>query len=421
MDRRQFLASVSAGALLAASPVNAAAPATNPATVPSSRPAFALDSPPVLQNPTPDGVTVVWAVNGPAAGWVEYGPTDALGKRAESAATGLLAFEDRFFAVRLTGLTPGEPVFYKVVAAPIDFASAYKIRRGEPVASAVHKYVPPSEESDRATFAVINDTHERVPTLAALTAALAKDPADLIVWNGDVFNDVRSDDHVVANVLRPAGAAYAAERPVLFVPGNHDHRGVNARGLARAFTGWPTDADAPPGLPVPRCFAIRHGPLAVVGLDTGEDKPDRHPTWAGLAAFEPYHAAQRDWLAKALKRPHVASAPFLVVFAHIPLWGLPGDNGGDTLQGFGSYARHAQQLWHPLLAEAKPQLVISGHTHKHRYDPPAEGRTYGQLVGGGPALEAATLIRGRADAGKLEVVASTPDGKELGKWSYGPR
>ena len=36
-----------------------------------------------------------------------------------------------------------------------------------------------------------------------------------------------------------------------------------------------------------RCFTLRHGPLAIVGLDTGEDKPDRHPAWAGLANFEP--------------------------------------------------------------------------------------------------------------------------------------
>ena len=41
-----------------------------------------------------------------------------------------------------------------------------------------------------ATFAVLNDTHEKEPTLAALTAALAKQPADLTVYNGDVFDDV---------------------------------------------------------------------------------------------------------------------------------------------------------------------------------------------------------------------------------------
>src|SRR3712207_7777384 len=53
--------------------------------------------------------------------------------------------------------------------------------------------------------------------------------------------------------------------------------------------------------------------------------------------------------------------------------------------------------WHPLLVEAGAQVVISGHTHCHRYDPPTAEFPYGQLVSGGPAPEHATLIRGRAD------------------------
>jgi predicted phosphodiesterase len=286
----------------------------------------------------------------------------------------------------------------------------------EAVASSVYRYVPTSAASDAATFAVLNDTHEKEPTLAALTAMLAKDPPDVTVYNGDVFDDVRDDDQVVRCVLRPAGAAYASERAVLFVPGNHDHRGVAARGLHRAFTPWPGQ----PG--VPRCFAVRVGPVALVGLDTGEDKPDHHPAWAGLAAFEPYRAAQRDWLAAALDRREIASAPYLVVCCHIPLVGRPGDNPGDTLEGYAAYCRHAQQLWHPLLAAARAHVVISGHTHRHRYDAPDGDRPYAQLVGGGPQLDRATIIRGRADAGRLELTATAcDDGRELGRWTFAPR
>ena len=96
-----------------------------------------------------------------------------------------------------------------------------------------------------------------------------------------------------------------------------------------------------------------------------------------------------------LARPEVASSPFVVVFCHIPLWGLPGDNPGDTLQGYADYCRNAQQQWHGLLAEAKVQLVISGHTHKHRYDPPCMAHAYGQWSAAGRAPETATLIQGR--------------------------
>lgn len=408
MNRRQFLAAAGGSAgIFATKPLHAADAQEDKA--------FALDSPPVLQNPTPDGVTVAWAVTGPATGWVEYGPTPDLGNRLQPATSGLAALEDRFLSVRLTGLTPGEDVYYRTVAVPIDFRGPYQINQGEPVASKIHRYAPPSLDARQATFAAINDTHEKEPTMAALTAILAREPADITVWNGDVFDDVNDEDQIVNCVLRPAGAAYAAERPVLFVPGNHDHRGVAARGLSRAFTPWP---DEPV---VPRCFAVRHGPLAIIGLDTGEDKPDRHPAWAGLAAFEPYHVAQRDWLAKALKRPEIAGAPHLVVFCHIPLNGLPGENGGDTLEGYGSFNQHAQTLWHPLLSEAGVETVISGHTHQHRYDQPTADRPYGQLVGGGPQLERATRIRGTADEERLEIATTDLEGRELGRWEFAAR
>jgi predicted phosphodiesterase len=411
MNRRQFLttsAAATAGLLIDLAVQVAAAQSAQPAP-------FALDSPPVLQNPTADGVTVAWAVNGPATGWVEWGNTDRLGKRSATTTSGLLPYEPRFLSARITGLEPGRPIHYRVVSAPIGFHGPYKIERGEPVFGEIHRYTPPSPESQTATFAVINDTHEKVPTLAALTGALASDPADFTIWNGDVFDDVNADDQVVANVLRPAGAAYAAEKPVLFVPGNHDHRGVAARGLSRAFILWPDEPE------LPRCWAVRHGPLAMIGLDTGEDKPDRHKAWAGLAAFEPYRQKQRDWLAGALLRPEIAGAPFLVVFCHIPLWGLPGENGGDTLQGYGSWQKHARDLWHPVLAESGAQLIICGHTHKHRYDAAAEDRPYAQLIGGGPQLETATLIRGRATPRELEVTCTKVAGEALGSWKFAAR
>ena len=413
MNRRQFLTSSAAATAGLLVPKPAAARVVRPAD-------FALDSPPVQQNPTADGVTVAWAVNGPATGWVEWGTTEKLGNLAAAAVSGLLPYESRFMSARITGLTPGRPIFYRIASAPIGFHGPYKIERGDPIFGQIHRYTPPSPDAGSASFAVINDTHEKVPTLAELTAAIARDRLDYTVWNGDVFDDVNGDDQVVANVLRPAGptTAYAAERPVLFVPGNHDHRGIAARGLARAFTPWPDEPE------VPRCFAVRHGPLAMIGLDTGEDKPDRHRAWAGLAAFEPYRAKQRDWLAATLKRPEIASAPHLVVFCHIPLNGEPGANGGDTMQGYGSWQKHARDLWHPLLAEAGVQVVISGHTHRHRYDAPPTptgDRPWGQLVGGGPQLESATLIRGRATAEALEIDCINLAGETLGKWTFAPR
>jgi acid phosphatase type 7 len=228
-----------------------------------------IDSPPVLQNPTPDGVTVVSAVTAPATGWVEYGPTPELGRRAHSAACGLIAVCDRFLSVRLTGLTPGEPVYYRVIAVPVVYRGTYEIERGDAVVGPVFRYVPPSAPTDTATFAVLNDTHENEPTLRALTAALTSDAPDVTVLNGDVCNNVLSDDSILRAALRPpGGVAIGAERAVLFVPGNHDHRGAAARGLCRAFTPWPSEDPA-----VARCFAIASAPSRSSGSTRARTSP----------------------------------------------------------------------------------------------------------------------------------------------------
>lgn len=413
ISRRRLLGGLSAAAMGVS--VGGVASRAAPARA-AQADAVDFDSPPALQNPSPTGMTVAWAVRGRAAGWAEYGASpEALTERASASTYGLAAMHDRYLAVRLTGLEPGRRVYYRAAIAPIDFRSAYDIRRGEALYSDVFSFTTPNVSAETAMFAAINDTHENVETLTQLTDSLAQQPADYLLWNGDIFNDVFTDEQVIAQAFRPAGAAYAAETPVLFVAGNHDVRGPAARGLSQAFTPWAAEE------PLGRCFAVRHGPLAILGLDTGEDKPDARPVFAGLADFEPYRRAQRDWLIAALKRPEISAAPFVVACCHIPLNGLPGHNGGDTDEGYAYFSRQSQQLWGPVLEQAGVQLVICGHMHQFRYDAPEANRPWGQLVGGGPQPSRATLIRGRATADALTVTAHRLDGTELGQWSYRAR
>ncbi len=104
--------------------------------------------------------------------------------------------------------------------------------------------------------------------------------------------------------------AYAHRRPVWFARGNHDVRGPEARALGRFL-------DTPGGK---FYYSVRQGPVAFLVLDTGEDKADDAPVYAGLGTFDAYRAEQATWLAQELKKDHVRSAPFRVVVAHIPLY-----------------------------------------------------------------------------------------------------
>ncbi len=391
MKRRAFLKTSSFAALLAG-----AGGATS-LRGEEAAPVFALASPPVLQHPTPEGMSVVWAVNGPATGWVEYGESESLGRRAMGSVQGLMPFDDRVQKVRLSGLRPGTRYFYRVCACPILFKNAYSIQRGDAVMSPIHQFTTPDPAARSTTFAVINDTHEVRETLEGLGSLMRSRPTESLIWNGDIFNDIRSEDQIAAQVLAPGGQALAAEVPLLPVRGNHDVRGVKARLLDRYF-------DLPAGL---WHYTVRQGPVAFVVLDTGEDKPDDAPVYAGLNDFAAHRTAQAEWLRQAIRRKEFRSAAFRVALMHIPLlwkdYTRPGWFCGD-----------GKAKWHDLLVQAKVHLVISGHTHEPGWFPARSQAPYAQLVGGGPKPGAATLIRGEVQGKELTLTMLDLQGAELG-------
>ena len=382
-----------------------------------------VDSPPVLQCPTETGIAVAWAVKQPAAGLVEFGTDqEKLDQTASGDTHGLNAYHNRFLQVRLEGLKPNTRYYYRTVTAPFIFHHGHKLERKESVASDVFSFETPGPGKETGSFSVINDTHNNQPTLKRLAGKLVEIGSDYTVWNGDLVGSYDNADIAVTAILKPGGV-FATERPMLFTPGNHDHRGIWARNLSLAVPTW--DHAAPEDRRLSRNFAVRTGPLALIGLDTGEDKPDNHPAWGGLAKFEPYRVAQRDWLERTLKSEAVASAPFVVAFCHIPIFSAdPNANGGDTLDGYAAFQRQAGNLWGPLLTKYGVQLVVAAHTHRFRCDEPAAGRTWTQIVGGGPEpiRGQVTVIRGKASGDSLEVVVDELNAeKELGRWTFPKR
>lgn len=366
-----------------------------------------LAGPPVVQHLTTDGFAVSFAVGQLATGWVEWGLTpELLDRRAIVSRAGLVQVSDRALVVPVSlgdRGTPGRRIYYRVVAQTLRYQTAYKLHRGEPVAGPTQSLTLPDPAASRARVAMVNDTHEHVKTVEALTARIEAVRPEVLVWCGDTCGsafDTPADGPRV--LLKPN---WAATRSLLFVPGNHDVRGACARDLR--------DCLAPgPASEVPYNVARRHGPLALVTLDTGEDKPDAHPVFAGTAAYEPYRLRQAAWLRDALARPEIASAPFKVAFCHIPLCGLPKQNDGLSLQGFASWSGDGAKAWMPVLREAGVRLVVSGHMHAWRVDDSTNGLPT-QVVGGGPDQDNATLIVLDADAESLRVAIQDLSGKEL--------
>jgi acid phosphatase type 7 len=398
MNRRNFIkASTFATLTVSATVENLVAQEKSVAPKPQPAPLVGT-TPPVLQNVSETGVTVTWGVKGEATGWIEFGETEALGAIAHGEAGGLLPFDARVLRVRLTGLRPGRKYFYRACTAPVDFKGPYDIRRGETVPGTVFSFTTLSAQADSASFTVWNDTHQNNVTLAKLIGHLPNHPADFHVWNGDIFNDIGTEEMLLAEVLQPAGLAYAANRPLMFARGNHDVRGAYARMLDRAL-------EAPEGR---YYYSFRHGPVAFLVLDTGEDKDDAHREYGGLNDFASYRTEQQRWLARAIAQPAWQSASFRVLFTHIPLRGR-------------EHSVDSRAKWEKLLASARIDFAISGHTHRYAYNEPTPEQPWPLLVGGGPKPEQATFAHVHATAERLRVRAFALEGNELGHWEVSRR
>lgn len=361
----------------------------------NSAPASSADplvsSPPVVMAPRADGVEILWAVPSLSRGWVEYGLTPELGQRAASTPWGLVPHSNAVLRVRLEGLQPGTQYYFRCVTERQD--ETKPVHR-----SPVRSFRTLTPQAATTTFAVWNDTHQHNETIRAL--ADATPACDFLLWNGDTCNDWKSPDLFAPTVLSPAdGVELTARTPLFLVRGNHDVRGPWAFRLSEYIA-------TPHGRPF---YSFRTGPVAVICLDTGEDKADDHPQLFGRAAFEPLRREQAAWLEQEITKPEFANAPYRIVFCHIPLRWI--DEVKDI--GFDLFSKRSRDLWHDALVRWRAQVIISGHTHQSAWLPPTEAFPYAQLVGGGPQLPRATLITGQADARSLRLtVRRLADGHE---------
>ena len=390
LNRRDFVGVIPASSLaIAATAASLQADETHASGEPDKP---LLTSPPVVQNPRSNGFDVSVAVGGLATAWVEYGfAEDDLQFTATASHHGLIQADDQVLHVRVRhpqAMPTDRPIYYQVVAQPLRYLNAYRLERGDPQSTGTIALRLPNPTAEKLRIVSINDTHENRETIAKLHTEIASLNPDLLVWNGDTCNDFyrpKSTQQILLNPASDLALGWASTRPLLFSNGNHDVRGELAREAVRCFVSCPESHE------LPYNQALRYGPLAIITLDTGEDKPDAHPVFSGTAAYEPYRNRQADWLKQVVAQPAIQSAPFKIATCHIPLRGLDGQPNGTTLEGYARYSGFGANLWMPTLRQAGFQAVLSGHTHSHRLDDATDDMPVAQFVGGGPRPGQATL------------------------------
>lgn len=354
---------------------------------------------PVVSGPAPESLTILQAVNGPASGYVELAVGGADFQRVDAESAGLLPYDAHVLKFVLPPLPANETIRYRIVARSIQFKTDYNILQGEPETSATRTFRTLNPQAATTKFVVWNDTHENQQTTRQLQALTDAFQPDFLFWNGDQTNNVHDAVKMREQFLSPGGLDISSRWPLGYLRGNHELRGPGARQV-KDFTGTPADQFY---------YGFRSGPVAILAMDTGEDKPDDRAVFAGLASFEVMRQRQRAWLAQVIKEPWFTSARYRLLFCHIPLWWYETPADAD----FWYFSPVCRDAWLPLLQQAGIQLVISGHTHRATWLPSSSDQPIGQLIGGGPKPEAATIIEGMANETGLTLTSKSLAGKIL--------
>ena len=388
-------------------------------------------SAPMLQNFAETSMGVAFAVCALANGYVLVGEQPDLSDARKVLCGGyrVTDIDDRVVRVRLTGLKPATRYYYRIGADRISYEGGYRMKiLGNEEDTHIYSFVTAGPAA-KAHFCVINDTHARWEPFSLVIEKIAELAPACVIWNGDASNVEETVEAQIRIFLKPEieRNAYASEIPYLFSPGNHDSRGMANRHLERVWMFRQPEERLARDWDLGRNFAVRLGDMALIGLDTAEDKLDTNPIFAGLFTSGPYREAQTEWLRDALAREEIRTAPYLVAFCHIPLFDdNPRHNPGDVAPAdkdpqydadFAYWQRTCARLWTPLLEEAGCQLIITAHQHRYRYDAPTTDRPWAQIVGGGPDLgftgsgdnrkedpgKFPTVVEGLVRRGRLEI------------------
>jgi len=415
MDRRDFLKKSAVIAAAAATPTIAdAAKRTEKAMDVIGEEGTAgklITTAPFLQNYAETSMGVAFGVSAMANGYVLLSEHADLRDSVKVKCGGyrVTDMNDEVMLIRLTGLKPATRYYYRIGADRIHYGGGYDMKIiGNEEDPTTYSFTTAGKAA-LGHFCVINDTHDIWKPFELVQKKVLELAPSCVIWNGDTCDRHETIASIKQTILDPPieSKGFASNIPYMFNCGNHDSRGLANRHFEKVWMFRQPEERSSEDWDLGRNFAVRMGDIALIGLDTAEDKLDENPLFAGLFTSDSYRKAQAVWLKKVLRRKDISSAPFLVACCHIPIFcSNPKKNPGDLTKEeevAGNYAGYAQwqrtcgKLWGPLLEAAGCQVVIAAHSHTYRYDAPTKERLWAQIVGGGPEMtetEFPTVIQG---------------------------
>jgi predicted phosphodiesterase len=382
ISRRQALKT--AGALLAGSGMGLLHSQASAEEESSDLPPVLL---PYLQNPAPDGMTVLFLARDAtkvSIAWAVEGAKSLSNIDAESIAIPGTPWTR--WRVRLKGLRPGTTYRYQV---------RYTIGSTESKTE-VYPFTTFDPQADEAKLAIFNDIHDRKETISALMKHVKPEDFDASIFNGDMINDPSA-----SNGARQAITLWnfyvellqGYSKPILFVRGNHEVRGSFCKHLHYLFELPSLTFDQAPEDQQWQ-YELTMGPVHFLMMDTGEDDDLDTPedSYKRPKFWQAYRLRQKQWLEQRLAARSGANKPWRVFVSHIPLHNPAGWFSITSRDG-----------WLAELTKYGLSLMLAGHDHSWKFlsndksfaikgTKDEDKPTFPVLIAGGPSLPEGTVI-----------------------------
>lgn len=359
-----------------------------------------IDHGPYLVDPAGTAMTVVWFTNKECFSWVEYSGDKNYGtfptwggypKIAKSSHNGLIDANTKRHAIRITNLQPGAKYRYRIVSKEILQFDPYEVLYGDSVVGDVLEFETLDPGKSSFSFAVVTDVHERGAKLDTLLQTIAVDSMDMMFYTGDLLNWIGEEKRIFNGFIDVSVNHFARKKPFIFTRGNHETRGPNARKL---FSYFPHSSGK-------FYYSFTHGNVYFIVLDSGEDKPDSHPVYAGLVDFDNYRDEQAKWLQNEVGKDGFKKAFYKIVLSHIPVF------SGSKKHG----ATDITKKWGPILNDANIDLLISGHHHRYSRIENTDGKNQFPII----ILDQDMIIRTDVTDKQLVLSINNIEGENVDK------
>lgn len=349
-----------------------------------------LTTKPYLQLATPTSMNVMFQTNSVCHCWVEYGTDSLHTQRARTLLDGQEVCFDIENNIKLDNLKPATRYYYRVCCMELLKKGGYDAHFGsDTLRTKFYSFRTPSNKMEDFTCVIFNDLHDNAACYNHLRSLVKDVDYDFVIFNGDCLAEPNNRIHAIRLIHSLADPINGAEKPIIFLRGNHEIRNHYSAGM-HSLIGYYNNKTY---------SSFTRGNTRFVLLDCGEDKPDSIPVYAGLNDFTQLRLDQLDFLKKELKSKEFKSAKNRVLISHIPVFGDP------------ERYKPCSEIWGPVLKSAPFNIAVAAHTHSAKFYPQGiDGCKFPVLVGGGPSVKNGTVVVLTCKNGKLsmKVLSSNP-------------